>query len=91
MSVRGSIGYCRTHWTWYWSDHGCAQCAMAAKIRDLREQLGGVMARLADHAAEIGEWHERVQRLEVQAAELQQALAKLQQVAHTHSAYVVQP
>ena len=91
MSVRGSIGYCRTHWTWYWSDRGCAQCAMAAKIRDLREQLGGVMARLADLGAEIGEWRERVQRLEAQAAELQQALAKLQQVAHTHSAYVVQP
>lgn len=91
MSARSSIGRCRTHWTWYWSERGCAQCAMAAKLRDLREQLAGVMARLEDNAAEIAETQQRLDRLRQQLDELQQRLDRLQTVAHTHGPYQVQP
>lgn len=92
MSVRSSVGYCRTHWTWYWSERGCAQCAMAAKLRDLREQLAGVMARLDDQGAEITEIQQAQRRLEEQLAEMQRLLAELQQVAHYHhGSAVVQP
>ena len=84
MSVRSSIGYCRTHWTWYWSDHGCAQCATAAKLRDLREQLAALVARLDDQGAELAELQQSVRRNAARITELQQ-------VAHDHAGTEVRP
>lgn len=72
MITRGSIGYCRTHWTWFWSDRGCMQCAMTTKLRDLREQIAASQARLSD--------------IDARLTALERQIATVSRVAHTHGA-----